>query len=135
MTTKEFLGQWVKLKKYAEKCFEEYDEIMIIGPKSPQLDGMPRGSGSSDVSATVAKIDAIRKKAEDARMKALEALDEIQDAIETVPDAEERAVLRLRYIYGLKWEAVACGLSMSVRNTLYLHGKALQSVARCRKLS
>ena len=130
MTTKEFLGQWVKLKKYAEKCFEEYDEIMIIGPKSPQLDGMPRGSGSSDVSATVAKIDAIRKKAEDARMKALEALDEIQDAIETVPDAEERAVLRLRYIYGLKWEAVAKEMCVSEAHIYRIHGKALMHVKR-----
>ena len=127
MKTKEYLGQWVKLKKYADKCFEELDEVLMIGPKSPQMDGLPRGSGGADISETVAKIEAIRKKAEEARIKALNALEEIQDVIEAVPDYEEKTILRLRYINGMKWEEVACAMSMGVRNTFCLHGKALQS--------
>lgn len=63
-------------------------------------------------------------------MKALEALDEIQDAIETVPDAEERAVLRLRYINGMKWAAVAKEMCVSEPLAYKIHGRALMHVKK-----
>lgn len=133
MKTKEYLGQYIKAKRYAESCFDRLDEALNISAKSPRLDGMPKVPADGDLADTVAKIERIKQKAEAARQKALDLAEEIQDVIEAVPDMEEQRLLRLRYINGMKWEEVADAMGYSVQHIFRLHGDALISAEGFRK--
>lgn len=132
MKTKEYLSQYLKAKRYAEKCFEKLDEL-DIGPRSPKMDGMPRASGISDLADTVAQRERIRKKWEAAQKRALDLAEEISEVIEAVPDLDERTLLRLRYINGLKWDKVADKMSYSLPQIFRIHGCALISAGELRE--
>lgn len=133
MKTKEYLGQYIKAKRYAERCFERMKAI-DVNPRSPRLDGMPKATSSgSDLADTVARIVEIKKTAETAYQKMLILESEISDVIEAVPDLDEKMLLRLRYIEGLKWNEVAETMHMAERTVFYLHGDALNSAELYRK--
>lgn len=73
-------------------------------------------------------VDAVDQlAAETARMKALQR--ELRRVIEMVPDAEQRALLTLIYVEGLKLSTAARRMAYSYRQTKRIHKAALDAVA------
>ena len=128
MDIKNWLGQYQKAMRYAEKCFVELDQSYL---RSPKMDGMPRGSVSGDNVERMAIHELeLRERAEKAREEALRLADEIYDAIEGLEDYGQKMVLVLRYVYGYGWDEVAINTGTSLRTVHRLHGRALEILRR-----
>ena len=127
---KDYLRSYIPALRYCELCFRELDMAEDISIRSPKLDGMPRAYGGHGLDEQVARIDAIRRKAEKAREKVLNMLDDIERRIDELDDMDQRVVIKMRYIYGCRWDEIATGANMSQRTVFYLHGKALANMRR-----
>lgn len=127
---KDYLRSYIPALRYAELCFRELDAAEDVSIRSPKLDGMPRSSGNKGLEEQVARIDAIRRKAERAREKVLRMLEDIEDRIDSLEDMDQRLVIKMRYIYGCRWDEIATGANMSQRTVYYIHGKALAEMRK-----
>ena len=129
MDIKNWLGQYQKAIRYAEKCFQDLDSLGVI--KSPNMDGMPRGEIKGDnVERMAIHQMELRERAEKARNEALRLADEIYDTIDTLEDYGQKMVVVLRYIYGYTWDEVAINTGTSLRTVHRLHGRALEILRR-----
>ena len=106
---------------------EEIDQLRLdkMFPSLVQ-DGMPHGSGSSDLSAYAAKLDELLRELEDQMNERIQLRREIVRKIESMDSETEKAVLRYRYIHMLKWEEIAVKMHYGYRNILKVHGRALE---------
>lgn len=59
--------------------------------------------------------------------KCIDLQGEIEDCISTLP-ADQRVLMRLRYIEGLKWERIACEMNYSWQHLHRIHGQVLQKM-------
>lgn len=119
-------------------------EESMTAPKASNLDGMPHGSGAfyDRISSLVSNKDKVEadiiKQAEDvARLRA-----EIEALISLVDKAEERAVLRLRYVDQQQWADVAHCMfggkysaddyddERCMRRAFRVHGTALENLIK-----
>lgn len=121
--TKEELKQYQALKLEKQQLEELLEEIEAAktSPKSPKIDGAPRGgsrhSGLEDIVAKYEKTEALYK----AKVK---EIDEKLLAIETAIDSlspTERRMMRYRYIHGLKWEEVCVAMPYSWNQAHLIH--------------
>lgn len=128
MDIKAWLGQYQKALRFAEKCFRDLDQGYL---KSPNMDGMPRGSVKGDNVERMAIHELeLRERAERTREEALRLADEIYEAIDSLEDYGQKMVLVLRYIYGYGWDEVANNTGTSLRTVHRLHGRALEILRR-----
>lgn len=106
---------------------EEIDQLRLdkMFPSLVQ-DGMPHGSGSSDLSAYAAKLDELLSELEEQMNERIQLRREIVRKIESMDSETEKAVLRYRYIRMLKWEEIAVKMHYGYRNVLKVHGRALE---------
>ena len=88
-------------------------------------DGMPHGSGASDLSAYAAKLDELLGELEEQMNERIQLRREIVRKIECMESETEKAVLRYRYIHMLKWEEIAVKMEYSWQHVHRIHGKAL----------
>lgn len=111
--TAEQKKEW--LSRYRQARYAE-DEIMLeieslegqfMMPARP-IDGMPKGSGGSDLSGFAAAYDKLRTKLIAQYERRLEIYHEIVDVIEasTGLNETERSILRYRYILCMSWEDI-----------------------------
>lgn len=127
---KAYLRSYIPALRYAEKCFRELDAVEDISIRSPKMDGMPRSPGLHGLEDQVARIEAVREKAEKARAKVLAMLDDIENRVEALENYDQRTVIKLRYIYGMEWAEIANETSWSMRTVFYIHGRALAEMRR-----
>lgn len=81
--------------------------------RARQMDGMPRGGSSRDLSDLAAAAEPLWIELKAQLQKRLEIYREIVQAIEASPMSEtERAILRYRYILCLQWEEIEEQLHM-----------------------
>lgn len=103
-------------------------EATLYGPRSQQLDGMPR-SGSSKKGGPFEDLAAKRLEAIQLYYEKAESLEadllKIEEAIEVL-GPKERTLIRLYYLDGLTWEQVCVKMSYSWRQIHRIHGKALE---------
>lgn len=106
---------------------EEIDQLRMdkMFPSLVQ-DGMPHGSGASDLSAYAAKLDELLGELEEQMNERIQLRREIVRKIECMESETEKAVLRYRYIHMLKWEEIAVKMHYGYRNVLKVHGRALE---------
>ena len=106
---------------------EEIDQLRLdkMFPGLVQ-DGMPHGSGGSDLSAYAAKLDELLSELEEQMNERIQLRREIVRKIECMESETEKAVLRYRYIHMLKWEEIAVKMHYGYRNILKVHGRALE---------
>lgn len=124
---KEYLWQYRKaLQKENEIETEIYQ--LRMNKISPSLvqDGLPHGSGGSDLSGYAAKIDELLRDLEKQMNKRIELRLRISREIESMSDETESLLLRYRYIQGLKWEDIALRMDYSWQHIHKIHAKALQ---------
>lgn len=106
---------------------EEIDQLRM-DKMFPGLiqDGMPHGSGGSDLSAYAAKLDELLGDLKDQMEKRIQLRREIVKKIEDMDSETEKAVLRYRYIHMLKWEEIAVKMHYTFRHVVRIHGEALK---------
>lgn len=93
-------------------------------------DGMPRGSNQSDLSDYIAILDEQIELLKAERLEKARCYQKIERQIKKMENENEREILRLRYIQGLKWHEVESLCSIHrVRNRTERSGET------CRHLS
>ena len=129
-TENEIKKEYLQSYRYAviaeTQIKEEIDQLRMdkMFPGLVQ-DGMPHGSGGSDLSAYAAKLDELLIELKDQMDKRIQLRREIVKKIESMDSETEKAVLRYRYIHMLKWEEIAVKMEYSWQHVHRIHGKAL----------
>ena len=126
---KEYLWKYRDALRSQLAIEEEIDQLRTdkMYPASMQQDGMPHGSGCSDLSGYVAKLDELLRDLKDQLEKKIEIRREITQKIDAMPDETESLLLRYRYIHLLTWEQVAVKMGYSWKHIHRLHSSALQN--------
>ncbi|EOS68046.1 hypothetical protein C818_04213 [Lachnospiraceae bacterium MD308] len=88
-------------------------------------DGMPHGSGQSDLSGYAAELDRKERDLERERCERMQTYEDIAERIEKLKSENEKDVLFYRYMSGLAWWEIAEKMTFSERHVTRLHGKAL----------
>lgn len=123
---KAFLNSYRKAREELKRLEEERQEVRLNKLLPSQvIDGMPHGSGGSDLSVYAAKIDEIEREINAARYQCIRTLLYVKNAINEMEDEKEKELLTYRYIRCLSWEKVAEKMGYSYRHTTKLHGRAL----------
>ncbi len=112
-----------------QKAIEEEIRELRLNRMLPSLtqDGMPHGSGGSDMSGYAAKLDELLRDLDEQAQRCIDIRREIAGKIEAMQDETEKLVLRLRYIHGKKWEEIAVEMGYEFRYVLKIHGRALKN--------
>lgn len=92
---------------------------------SVDYDGMPHGTGQTDLSGYAAELDRLEHDLIAERYERIMTYKDIARRIKTLKSENEKDVLFYRYIAGLDWWEVAEKMNYSERWIHKLHGKAL----------
>lgn len=104
----------------------ELEELRTMrASMSVNNDGMPHGSGQSDLSGYAAELDKLERDLVNERYQRVMAYQDIVRRIKALRSENELDVLFYRYIAGLEWWEIADRMHYSERWVLKLHGKAL----------
>ena len=94
-----------------------------------KIDGMPRGSGVGDPAGqAAARLVDLAGMIADRLNRAITLRMEIEAAIEDLP-AQDRVLMRARYVEGKTWEQVAAELHYTYPWIWRLHGRILAKLA------
>ena len=88
-------------------------------------DGMPHGSGQSDLSGYAAELDRLERSLIKERYERIRTYKDIAIRIKKLKSENEKDVLFYRYIAGLAWWEIAEKMNYTERHVTRLHGKAL----------
>ena len=124
---KAFLRRYLDSRKKERELLDELNtlESQYIFP-SVNIDGMPHGSGGSDLSGFAAQYDALYQELIKQYESGIAIRKEVTDAIEAMDAPESlKTLLRYRYIMDFRFEKIAAAMDYSWRHTLRLHGDAL----------
>ena len=118
---KQYLRRYQAAKKRAKMIQEEIDELRSRKTSPVGLgDGLPHGSGTSDLSGYAARWELEAEK----EMQMV-TYREIRQQIGMVPDPTEQEILSRRYLLEQRWEKISVEMNYDYRYVLKLHGKAL----------
>lgn len=124
---KQYLRRYQAAKRRAKMIQEEIEELRSSKTSPVGLgDGMPHGSGTSDLSGYAARLDELMRELEAEREMQMVTYREIRQQISMVPDPTEQEILSRRYLIGQSWEKIAVEMGYSYRNITRIHGHALQ---------
>ncbi len=126
---KAYLRRYLDAKRKQEAIEREIEELRLakMFPGSPVQDGMPKGSGGGDLSGYAEKLDELDRELHDLVEQKIAIRLEISRKIEAMSNETESLLLRLRYIQGMKWEAIATDMDYTYHHVIKLHGKALKN--------
>lgn len=99
------LNKLYYLKIDIENIKKEIDSLPTIS--SPQLTGMPHGSGvSNPIVSYVIKKEELTARLNQKIARYTEELVRIEGIIDTIDDIEVRTIARMRFIGCMKWEDI-----------------------------
>ena len=90
-------------------------------------DGMPKGCSQSDLSDYIAILDEQIEILKKERLNKVQQYRKIESQIRKMHSEDERKVLCLRYIKGLKWDDVATEMGYGWTQVHRLHSSALKN--------
>lgn len=123
---KQYLRRYQTAKRRVGLIQEEIEELRSSKTSPVGLgDGMPHGSGTSDLSGYAARLDELLRELEAEKEMQMVTYREIRQQIGMVPDAIEQEILSRRYLIGQSWEKIAVEMKYSYRHVTKLHGYAL----------
>ncbi|CDC03672.1 putative uncharacterized protein [[Clostridium] leptum CAG:27] len=131
MTKKEFLNQYLNAEKEIGIKLDQIARLRELSTKITQTLTPDKVKSNSEnrLESFVSKIVDIEREI-GASIDQLERTRlQVESVINSVPNVNQRNVLRLRYISGMKWEQIAVKLNYDYRWVLRLHGKALNKIA------
>ncbi len=134
---REYRGHVRRIKRIEEELAELQAMKMSI---SINIDGMPHGSGQSDMSGYAAQLDSLERNLIGERDQRFAGYTEISSRIMELSSENERDVLFYRYIKGFAWWEIAEKMGYSERHITRIHGEALAHFQmpkkeRCPKMS
>lgn len=133
MTAKEYLKQYERAVKRAQRYREEYENETVLIDAVRSLsdnDGMPHGSGISKPTENKAiRLADRRMRLVEAELEAIRIKQKLFDFIDGI-EGIEGDVLYHRYIKLLKWEEICLIVHYSWPNTMRIHRRALETVQR-----
>ena len=100
---------------------------MKLSPSMGAGDGMPHGTGQSDLSGYAAELDEMVQTLIDERSRRIHSYKQIVRQIKKLRRENEKDVLFYRYITGLDWWEIAEKMRFSERQIFRFHGKALRN--------
>ena len=108
MTQDELNNYHLLMKKIATLECQITSLRQNIHVGSPNMDGLPHGSGISDRTGNLAiEITDLEERLEYHRKKAKESEPEIRDFVNGIDDDITRLVFKFRVMYGCSWSEVA----------------------------
>lgn len=123
---KQYLRRYQTAKRRVGLIQEEIEELRSSKTSPVGLgDGMPHGSGTSDLSGYAARLDELLRELEAEKELQMVTYQEIRQKIGIVSDAIEQEILSRRYLIGQSWEKIAVEMKYSYRHVTKLHGYAL----------
>ena len=123
---KQYLRRYQAAKRSAKMIQEEIEELRSSKTSPVGLgDGMPHGSGTSDLSGYAARLDELLRELEAEKEMQMVTYREIRQQIGMVPDPTEQEILSRRYLLEQRWEKISVEMNYDYRYVLKLHGKAL----------
>lgn len=123
---KQYLRRYQTAKRRVGMIQEEIEELRSSKTSPVGLgDGMPRGSGTSDLSGYAARLDELLRELEAEKEMQMVTYREIRQQIGMVPDPTEQEILSRRYLLEQRWEKISVEMNYDYRYVLKLHGKAL----------
>lgn len=123
---KQYLRRYQAAKKRAKMIQEEIDELRSSETSPVGLgDGLPHGSGTSDLSGYAARWDELVRELEAEKEMQMVTYQEIRQQIGMVPNPTEQEILSRRYLLEQRWEKISVEMNYDYRYVLKLHGKAL----------
>lgn len=117
--------QLIQRIKWIEREISELRSMQVS--ISINNDGMPHGSGKTDLSGYAAELDRRERCLMEEQGKIYLIYVETSSLILQMKDEKERDVLYYRYIMGLGWDKIAEKMAFSVRHITRIHGRALDS--------
>ena len=123
---KKYLNGYIFCRHKMERLSEQINELRSqkMFP-SVNNDGMPHGSGISDLSGYAGRLDELIRQLEDERNTAIQKYTEIHNQIQSMEDGAEKEILERRYLMGETWEMIAVHMHYTYRHVIRLHGTAL----------
>ena len=131
LTKKEFLNQYLNAEKEIGIKLDKIAMLRELSTKITQTLTPDKVKSNSEnrLESSVSKIVDIEREI-GTSIDQLERIRlQVESVINSVPNVNQRNVLRLRYISGMKWEQIAVKLNYDYRWVLRLHGKALNKIA------
>lgn len=132
--TKERLRQYRELKKEKAQIEEKLEELegVMYAPRGTSYEEKIREKHKTGSITEVLheQHEALEKLYNDKLVELNALLLEIETAIESLTDSTERRVMRMHYIDGLKWEAVAVAIGYEWAQTHRIHARALKKLRK-----
>lgn len=123
---KEYLREYRGHVRRIARIEAELSELRAMKTAiSVNNDGMPHGSGQSDLSGYAAELDRLERSLLGERHRRVSAYKDIVKRIKRLRSENELDVLFYRYIKGLEWWEIAEKMGYSERWVLKIHGQAL----------
>lgn len=125
---KRYLNGYIYSQRKINLLCEQIEELrrQKMFP-SVNNDGMPHGSGISDLSGYAARLDELISQLEAEKDAAIQKRKEIRGQIQAMADETEKEILERRYLMGETWEKIAVAMNYNYRWVLRLHGRALKN--------
>jgi len=130
LITKEKLKEHYRLKQETVELEETIEKLQLQAQSvgATRITGAPAGSGSPDkITDNLARIEKLIQYYQQKLEKLLIQQKRIEEAIESLP-ANERLLMRYRYIDGMEWVDVAANMNYSWRQTHRMHARALEKL-------
>ena len=128
MTAKEYLMQYRNIKAEIEKLRSQLRELRdlcdqtTVDPSAEKV----QSSGSKDrLGDIVAQIADKESEINEKIQQAMQKMDEIEKSIDLLKDPDERLIVHMRYIQGLKWPRIFEEMPWSEDAIFMKHRKAL----------
>ena len=123
---KEYLRGYRVHVRRISRIEEELAELRAMRASiSVNNDGMPRGSGQSDLSGYAAELDRLEQELIEERYNRISTYKDIARRIKRIKSENEKDVMFYRYIKGMDWWEIAEKMHYSERWIHKLHGKGL----------
>lgn len=130
VTKKEFLNQYRNAEREIAIKLDEIVRLREMATKVTQVltPDKVKGGMENRREESIAKIVDMEKEIGVSIDNLKKIREQVECAINAIPDANQRDVLRLRYLNGKTWEQIAVQLEFSYQWVCKLHGRALQNI-------
>ena len=133
MTGKQYFQRVLDADRKRKALQAQINHIEDMALRRPTLSrsGVHAASGNhSALELAVVRLLDTEKRLADQVDEYTRLIDEASNVIEKISDSKEQAVLRYRYLSGMRWEDVAPRVGYTLRQTFRLHGYALRSAEK-----
>lgn len=145
---KERLQSYAALQRRLDNKIERlvYLESITGSPSSPNLSGMPGGSGdgNSKTERQIIQKEELKSEIKDMTQRECEERTELERLVKEMQDPDEQTVIEMRYFDNVKWRPICDTLYSSnpdyidkvdkyMKRIFKIHGSALQTLTRIQK--